>query len=97
MIMPLPGNNMAPCLAESWKESPDGLVYESKLRENLRFHNGDPFTADDVKWSFHRYRGVAAKLMQDRVKAVEVVKSPPARSQPHHRPRACLLAAPHPA
>src|SRR5262245_63691569 len=52
LIKPLPGNDMAPCLAESWKESPDGLVYEFKLREGLRFHNGDPFTADDVKFSF---------------------------------------------
>ena len=27
LIKPLPGNDMAPCVAESWKESPDGLVY----------------------------------------------------------------------
>src|SRR5207245_2058184 len=70
---PLPGNVMAPCLAESWRESPDGLVYEFKLREGLRFHNGDPFTAEDVKFSFHRYRGVSAKLLHDRVKEVQVV------------------------
>src|SRR6266404_377859 len=49
LIKPLPGNDMAPCLAESWTESPDGLVYEFKLREGLRFHNGDPFTAEHVK------------------------------------------------
>jgi peptide/nickel transport system substrate-binding protein len=73
LVKPLPGNDMAPCLAESWKESPDGLVYEFKLREGLRFHNGDPFTAEDVKWSFHRYRGTAAKLLHERVKAVEIV------------------------
>jgi peptide/nickel transport system substrate-binding protein len=73
LVKPLPGNNMAPCLAESWKESPDGLTYEFKLREGLRFHNGDPFTAEDVKFSFHRYRGTAAKLLHDRVKAVEIV------------------------
>ena len=73
LIKPLPGNHMAPCLAESWRESPDGLTYEFKLREGLRFHNGDPFTAEDVKFSFHRYRGTAAKLLQERVKAVEVV------------------------
>jgi peptide/nickel transport system substrate-binding protein len=73
LIKPLPGNDMAPSLATSWKESADGLVYEFKLREGLRFHNGDPFTADDVKFSFHRYRGAAAKLLQERVKSVEVV------------------------
>src|SRR5262245_50414476 len=73
MAKPMPGNNMAPSLAESWKESPDGLVYEFKLREGLRFHNGDPFTAEDVKFSFHRYKGVSARLLQERVKTVEVV------------------------
>ena len=37
LVKPLPGNDMAPCLAESWSESPDGLVYEFKLREGLRY------------------------------------------------------------
>jgi peptide/nickel transport system substrate-binding protein len=73
LIKPLPGNNMAPCLAESWKESADGLVYEFKLREGLRFHNGDPFTAEDVKFSFLRYRGVSSKLLHDRVKSVDIL------------------------
>ncbi len=73
LVKPLPGNNMAPCLAESWKESADGLMYEFKLREGLRFHNGDPFTADDVKFSFLRYRGVSAKLLHDRVKSVDIL------------------------
>src|SRR5262245_52823206 len=73
LLKPLPGNDMAPCLAESWRESADGLTYEFKLREGLRFHNGDPFTADDVKFSFHRYRGASAKLLHDRVKSVDVV------------------------
>src|SRR6267142_7205125 len=53
LAKPLPGNAMAPCLAESWQESGDGLAYEFKLREGLRFHNGEPFTAEDVKFSFH--------------------------------------------
>ena len=87
LIKPLPGNNMAPSLAESWKESPDGLVYEFKLREGLKFHNGDPFTADDVKFSFHRYRGVSTKLLHERVKSVEVLD--------RHRIR-FVLAAPWP-
>jgi peptide/nickel transport system substrate-binding protein len=73
LIKPLPGNDMAPCLAESWTESPDGLVYEFKLREGLTFHNGDPFTAEDMKFSFHRYKGTSAKLLHDKVKAVEVI------------------------
>src|SRR5438128_6719907 len=73
LIKPVPGDDMAPSLATSWKESPDGLTYEFTLREGLKFHNGDPFTAEDVKFSFHRYRGTAAKLLHERVKAVEIL------------------------
>lgn len=69
LFKPLPGNDMAPCLAESWTESPDGLVYEFKLREGLTFHNGAPFTAEDVKFSFFRYQGTSAKLLHEKVKA----------------------------
>jgi peptide/nickel transport system substrate-binding protein len=72
LIKPLPGNDAAPCLAESWKESPDGLVWEFKLRQGPRFHNGDPFTAEDVKFSFLRYKGASAKLLHERVKAIEI-------------------------
>ena len=73
LIKPLPGNNMAACLAESWRESEDGLSYEFQLREGLTFHNGDPFTAEDVQFSFLRYKGTSAKLLHERVKAVEVI------------------------
>src|SRR5437870_10688534 len=61
MVKPLPGNPMAPGLAESWSVSPDGLVYEFVLRRGAKFHNGEPFTAEDVKFSFEPYRGAAAK------------------------------------
>ena len=37
---PMPGNPMAPSLAESWAVSKDGLSYEFVLRKNVRFHNG---------------------------------------------------------
>src|SRR5258708_7486066 len=64
LVRPLPGQKMAPSLAESWTESPDGLVYEFKLRRGLKFHNGDLVTADDAKWSFERYQGAGAKQLQ---------------------------------
>jgi peptide/nickel transport system substrate-binding protein len=73
LVRPYPGHKMGPSLAESWKESPDGKTYEFKLRPGLKFHNGDPVTTDDVKFSFERYRGAAAKILQERVKQVEVV------------------------
>ncbi|HWN90372.1 MAG TPA: ABC transporter substrate-binding protein, partial [Verrucomicrobiae bacterium] len=72
LVKPMPGNAMAPSLAESWSVSKDGLVYEFVLRQGVRFHNGDPVTADDVKFSFERYRGAASRLMKEKVAAVEV-------------------------
>src|SRR4030095_1975918 len=73
MVRPLPGSKMAPSLAESWRESSDCLTYAFKLRPRLKFHNGDPVTTDDVKFSYERYRGAGAKELQARVKQVDVV------------------------
>ncbi|HEX7788881.1 MAG TPA: ABC transporter substrate-binding protein [Methylomirabilota bacterium] len=71
LVKPMPGQPRAPSLAESWSVSKDGLVYEFTLRKGARFHNGDPVTSDDVKFSLERYRGTAMKLMKERVAAVE--------------------------
>jgi peptide/nickel transport system substrate-binding protein len=71
MVKPMPGKAMAPSLAESWTMSPDGLVYEFVLRKGTRFHNGEPVTAEDVKFSFERYRGISARVLKDKVAAVE--------------------------
>ena len=73
LVRPLPGQKMGPSLAESWTEGADGLVYEFKLRRGLKFHNGDPVTADDAKWSFERYQGAGARQLQARVRQVEAV------------------------
>src|ERR1700749_2794108 len=73
LVRPYPGQKMGPSLAESWTESEDGLVYEFKLRPGLHFHNGDPLTTEDVKFSFDRYSGAAAKTLHEHVKQVEIV------------------------
>src|SRR5713101_613107 len=73
LVKPMPGKAMAPSLAESWSVSADGLTYEFVLRQGVRFHNGELMTADDVKFSFERYRGVSAKALKDRVRQVQVV------------------------
>jgi peptide/nickel transport system substrate-binding protein len=64
---------MAPSLAESWSSSKDGLSYTFVLRRGVRFHNGQPLTAEDVKFSFDRYRGSGAKLFKERIAVVEAV------------------------
>src|SRR5438552_4087630 len=71
MVKPLPGNPMAPSLAESWSASTDWLVYEFVLRKGVRFHNGEPVTAEDVKFSLERYRGASNRMLKDRVLAIE--------------------------
>lgn len=73
LVRPMPGTKMGNSLAESWTESPDGLVYEFKLRPGLKFHNGDPLTAEDVKFSFERYKGAGAAEFRAKVRGVEVI------------------------
>src|SRR5438093_1178159 len=73
VVKPMPGKIATPSLAESWTASPDGLQYEFLLRKGAGFHNGDPVTAEDVKFSFERYRGISAKLLKEKVLAVEAV------------------------
>jgi peptide/nickel transport system substrate-binding protein len=73
LVKPMPAGDNTPSLAESWTVSKDGLTYEFVLRKGVKFHNGDPVTAEDVKFSFDRYRGAAAKLLKDRVKDVQLV------------------------
>ena len=73
LVRPLPGQKLGNSLAESWTESPDGLVYEFKLRRGVKFHNGDPVTAEDAKFSFDRYKGAGATELQARVRQVEAV------------------------
>jgi peptide/nickel transport system substrate-binding protein len=83
VVRPLPGERMGPALAESWSESPDGLTYEFKLRPGLKFHNGDPCTAEDVVFSFTRYKGVGAAELKAKVKNVEVVDARTVRFHLH--------------
>src|SRR3989442_14808739 len=73
LVKPMPAGLNTPCLAESWSVSPDGASYEFVLRQGARFHNGDPVTAEDVKFSLERYRGGAVKLLKDKVKEVQAI------------------------
>jgi len=73
LVKPMPGNLNGPCLAESWTMSKDGRTWEFVLRKGVRFHNGEPVTAEDVKFSFERYKGAGAPLFKDRVREVQVV------------------------
>src|SRR5262245_17752803 len=73
LVKPMPGNPMTPSLAETWSASQDGPTYEFVLRQGVKFHNGYLMTADDVKFSFERYKGAGASILKARVATVEVV------------------------
>ena len=73
LLKPMAGSGSAPSLAESWSMSKDGLSAEFILRPGIKFHNGDPITSDDVKFSFERYRGGAAKILKDTVKEIQLL------------------------
>jgi peptide/nickel transport system substrate-binding protein len=70
LVKPMPGQRFAASLAESWTVSEDQRIYDFTLRAGLKFHNGDPFTADDVVFSFQRAK---AALLHRKVKEVVVV------------------------
>ena len=73
LVKPMPAGMTTPSLAESWSESKDHLVYTFTLRKNAKFHDGSPVTAEDVKFSFERYKGGSATLLKDKVKDVQIV------------------------
>src|SRR5205809_812075 len=73
LVKPMPGHAMAPSLAESWTMGKDALSYDFVLRKGVRFHNGDPVTAEDVKFTFERYKGAGGKLLREKVREVQVV------------------------
>ncbi|PYM52157.1 MAG: hypothetical protein DME16_01935 [Candidatus Rokuibacteriota bacterium] len=73
LLKPMPGSGSAPSLAESWSMAKDGLSAEFVLRPGIKFHNSEPVTADDVKFSFERYRGGAAKILKDTVKEIQIL------------------------
>jgi len=65
--------NIVPSLAESWKVSEDGTVYTFKLKEEIKFHDGTPFNADAVVFTFkHVMKGNHAPMLE-LVKDVEKV------------------------
>ena len=73
LFKPMPDGTYTPCLAESWTVSPDAKVYEFKLRQGVKFHNGDTLTAEDVVFSFWRYKAGQAKIIHDKTEKVEAV------------------------
>jgi len=56
LIHRVPDLSLEPDLATEWSLGDDGVTWTFKLREGVTFHNGNPFTADDVVFSFNRQK-----------------------------------------
>lgn len=62
-------------LAESWSVAPDGLTYSFKLRPNVKFHDGSPLTAEDIKATYERLRAPQAGVVSVRQATFEDISS----------------------
>lgn len=71
LVRHLPGRPLAPSLAESYEVADDYRSATFRLRENITFHNGEPVTVEDVKFTYENYRGTAADLFKTKTDRIE--------------------------
>src|SRR5215831_12748557 len=62
-----------PSLAEHHEFDPGGKSATFRLREGIQFHNGEPVTPEDVKFSYENYRGALASTFKVKTEAVDIV------------------------
>jgi peptide/nickel transport system substrate-binding protein len=65
---------MSPGLAEDWEVSPDGLSLTLRLRQGVKWHDGKPFTAEDVKFNFEEIVPLQTfgAMLAKRIESVEI-------------------------
>lgn len=62
-----------PALAESYDFAKDAKSCTFKLRPGTKFHNGEPVTPEDVKFSYENYRGALSALLKSKTQGLEIV------------------------
>jgi len=65
-----------PWLAKSWEVSPDGCTWTLYLVKNATWHDGHPFTAEDVKFTIEYIKKYEVALWLDEVADIESVEAP---------------------
>lgn len=77
LLKPDSTGNVVPAVAESYDISEDGLIYTFKLRDGIKFHNGQPVTMNDVLYSLNRLKGTDEQkaLSSDFEKFVESIEA----------------------
>jgi peptide/nickel transport system substrate-binding protein len=76
LVFPTGDGSVKPWVAESWTISEDGLTWDFKIRGGIKFHSGNPLTADDVAYSMKRLLAIGegyAYLFYAYVDSVEVL------------------------
>ncbi len=76
LVFPTPDGGVEPWVAEDWEISEDGLTWDFKIREDIKFHSGNPLTAHDVAYSMNRFLEIGegfAFLFFEYIDSVEVL------------------------
>lgn len=71
MLKHMPGHPISPSLAESYEIATDFRSATFRLREGITFHNGEPVTSEDVKFTFENYRGANAGTLKEKTERIE--------------------------
>jgi len=72
LVKPMPGKDFVPSLAESYEVAPDFKSATFKLRAGIKFHDGSPVTAEDVKFTYEQYRGASASVLKAKLERIEL-------------------------
>jgi peptide/nickel transport system substrate-binding protein len=72
---PAPEGRLAPALATEWSRV-DALTWEFKLRKGVTFHNGNPFTAEDVKFTFERMKDPEFSKFLNIANSIAAIETP---------------------
>ena len=73
MIRPMPQGTFTLSLAEHFEMTDDFMTATFRLREGIKFHNGDPVTTEDVKFTFENYKGSNADRLHDMTDRLELI------------------------
>jgi peptide/nickel transport system substrate-binding protein len=72
-------SQLLPDLAESWEIGDAGRVYTFRLGEGIRWHDGEPFTAEDVRWTLESLAG-RRSLAAEAIRRIAGIETPDART-----------------
>ena len=73
MFKPMPGAVFTYALADQYEMTDDFMQATLRLREGLTFHNGEPVTSEDVKFTYENYHGANAARFQEFTESVDII------------------------